>query len=273
MSRVNVALIGYAFMGKAHSNAYRQVQAFMQPEVEPHLKVICGRTEENVRAAAQRYGWEEYSTDWREVLGRSDIDVIDIVTPGDSHCEIALAAAEAGKVILCEKPLANTLSEAEQDVRCCRGGRSSSHDLPQLSESTGCDAGPPNHRGRSVGRDLSLSRHLPAGLDRGPGVSPGVEASKREGRLGRPGRHPFPFTGPLEVSGRGNHGGIFDAQDLHPGKASSRRAPRRSGCIGGTGSSHGQGDRGRCRGNPGQVRQRGDRNHRRQPLLSWPAEL
>ncbi len=114
MSRVNVALIGYAFMGKAHSNAYRQVQAFMQPEVEPHLKVICGRTEENVRAAAQRYGWEEYSTDWREVLGRSDIDVIDIVTPGDSHCEIALAAAEAGKVILCEKPLANTLSEAEQ---------------------------------------------------------------------------------------------------------------------------------------------------------------
>lgn len=114
MSKVNVALIGYAFMGKAHSNAYRQVKAFLDPPVTPELKVICGRNEANVKAAADRYGWQEHATDWREVVRRKDIDIIDIVTPGDSHKEIAVAAAEAGKTILCEKPLANSLSEAEE---------------------------------------------------------------------------------------------------------------------------------------------------------------
>jgi predicted dehydrogenase len=114
MSKVNVALIGYSFMGKAHSNAYRQVKAFLDPPVEPELKVICGRNEENVKTAADRYGWQEYETDWRKVVRRKDIDVIDIVTPGDSHKEIAVAAAKSGKAILCEKPLANSLSEAEE---------------------------------------------------------------------------------------------------------------------------------------------------------------
>ena len=117
MSKVNVALIGYAFMGKAHSNAYRQVRAFLDPPVRPQLKVICGRNEGNVRAAADRYGWQESATDWREVVRRDDIEVVDIVTPGDSHKEIAIAAARAGKTILCEKPLANSLSEAEEMLR------------------------------------------------------------------------------------------------------------------------------------------------------------
>lgn len=114
MKKVSVGLIGYAFMGKAHSNAYRQVNAFFKTRVKPHMKVICGRNEKNVKEAAGRYGWEEYATDWRKVVDRKDIDLIDICTPGDSHHDIAIAAAQAGKVVFCEKPLANTLKEAQE---------------------------------------------------------------------------------------------------------------------------------------------------------------
>lgn len=109
---IKVGLIGYKFMGKSHSNAYRQVAAFYDLPLEPEMTVLCGRDAAAVAAAAKQMGWRETSTDWREVIGRSDIGLIDISTPGDSHYEIAMAAAEAGKHILCEKPLANTLDEA-----------------------------------------------------------------------------------------------------------------------------------------------------------------
>ena len=114
MARVNVALIGYAFMGRAHSNAYRQVSRFFSPKVTPVMKLLCGRNPKNVKAAAAQLGWEETATDWREVIARKDIDIIDISTPGDSHAEIAIEAAKAGKVVFCEKPLANTVKESEQ---------------------------------------------------------------------------------------------------------------------------------------------------------------
>ncbi len=113
--KLNVALIGYQFMGKAHSNAYRQVARFFDDlEVEPVLKVICGRNEENVRKAAQKYGWEEYDTSWERVIERKDIDLVDVSVPGNMHAPIAIAAANAGKMVLCEKPLANTLADARQ---------------------------------------------------------------------------------------------------------------------------------------------------------------
>jgi predicted dehydrogenase len=111
---VNVALIGYAFMGKAHSNAYRQVGPFLAPTLTPRMKVICGRTPSAVRAAAREYGWDEAATDWEEVVSRKDIDLVDVSTPGDSHMEIAMAAARAGKAVFCEKPLANTVRDAER---------------------------------------------------------------------------------------------------------------------------------------------------------------
>jgi len=111
---VNVALIGYAFMGKAHSNAYRQVNPFFAPTLRPRMKVICGRTPSAVRAAAREYGWDEAATDWQEVVARKDIDIVDVSTPGDSHMEIAIAAARAGKAVFCEKPLANTVRDAER---------------------------------------------------------------------------------------------------------------------------------------------------------------
>jgi predicted dehydrogenase len=113
MPEVNVALIGYAFMGRAHSNAYRQVGPFLNPRLKPRLKVLCGRNARAVGEAAARLGWEEAATDWREVVNRKDIHLVDVSTPGDSHAEIVIAAARAGKAVLCEKPLANTLKDAK----------------------------------------------------------------------------------------------------------------------------------------------------------------
>jgi predicted dehydrogenase len=113
--KLNVAMIGYDFMGRAHSNAWRQVARFMRDvPFEPVMKVVAGRTEAKVKEAAERLGWEEYATRWEDVIARKDIDIIDICTPGDSHMPIAIAAAEAKKNILCEKPLANTLADAEK---------------------------------------------------------------------------------------------------------------------------------------------------------------
>jgi predicted dehydrogenase len=114
MRPVNVALIGYGFMGKAHSNAYRQVGPFFTPRLRPCLKVICGRDRSAAEQAASRYGWQEVATDWREVVGRDDIDLVDVSTPGDSHADIAIAAARAGKAVFCEKPLANDVRSAER---------------------------------------------------------------------------------------------------------------------------------------------------------------
>ena len=114
MPEANVALIGYAFMGRAHSNAWRQVSRFFSPKLTPRMKVVCGRNRTAVRKASKNLGWEEYATDWREVIARDDIDIVDVATPGDSHAEIAIAAAKAGKAVLCEKPLANDVREAKQ---------------------------------------------------------------------------------------------------------------------------------------------------------------
>ena len=112
---LNIGMIGYSFMGKAHSNGFRQVPAFFpELDVKPILKVICGRDRDAVQRAAQTYGWEEWETDWEKVIARDDIDVIDICTPGNLHLPMAKAALKAGKHVICEKPLANTLAEARE---------------------------------------------------------------------------------------------------------------------------------------------------------------
>jgi predicted dehydrogenase len=113
--KLNVAMIGYDFMGRAHSNAWRQIRHFFpDAAAEPVLKVVVGRNEAKVKDARDRLGFAEAATSWQDVIARSDIDIVDICTPGDSHAQIAIAAAEAGKAILCEKPLANEISEAER---------------------------------------------------------------------------------------------------------------------------------------------------------------
>lgn len=114
VKKINVALLGTKFMGKAHSNAFRQVHRFFDMNVEPVMKVICGRNPEDTEAAARQFGWEEASTNWKEVVNRDDIDVVDVSTPGNLHHPMVLAAAKAGKHIICEKPLANTSKEAKE---------------------------------------------------------------------------------------------------------------------------------------------------------------
>jgi predicted dehydrogenase len=110
-------MIGYAFMGRVHSQAWRSVAAFFDVPVIPRMRVISGRSKEATEAAAEQMGWEEAVTDWREVIGRPDVDIVDICTPGDTHAEIAIAALRAGKHVICEKPLANTVAEAEAMVQ------------------------------------------------------------------------------------------------------------------------------------------------------------
>ncbi|MHB0878653.1 MAG: Gfo/Idh/MocA family protein [Anaerolineae bacterium] len=110
--KIGVGLVGYQFMGKAHSNAYRQIAHFFKPPVLPEMRCLCGRNEEAVRAAAAEFGWPETCSDWRQLLKRDDIGIIDIAAPGNMHMPIAIAAAEAGKNIFCEKPLGNSLDEA-----------------------------------------------------------------------------------------------------------------------------------------------------------------
>jgi predicted dehydrogenase len=114
MSDVGVALVGTAFMGRAHSNAWRQVSAFCAPPLTPRLKVICGRSRDRTEAAARAFGWEESATDWRQVVRRPDIHIVDVSTPNDSHADIAIAAARAGKAVICEKPLAKNVIDAER---------------------------------------------------------------------------------------------------------------------------------------------------------------
>ncbi|MET0861542.1 MAG: Gfo/Idh/MocA family oxidoreductase [Microbacterium sp.] len=106
-------MIGYGFMGAAHSQGWRVAPRFFDLPLEPAMQVLVGRSVDSTVAAAEKWGWAETATDWRAVIARDDIDVIDIATPGDTHAEIAIAALEAGKHVLCEKPLANTVAEAE----------------------------------------------------------------------------------------------------------------------------------------------------------------
>ncbi|BCL13309.1 Gfo/Idh/MocA family protein [Micromonospora sagamiensis] len=105
-------MVGYAFMGAAHSQAWRTVNRVYDLPARVRMALICGRDTGKVADAADRLGWEAYTTDWRDLVARDDIDVVDVCTPGDSHAEIALAALAAGKHVLCEKPLANTVEEA-----------------------------------------------------------------------------------------------------------------------------------------------------------------
>ena len=114
MKEIKVALIGYKFMGKAHSFAYKNVSLFFDLPVKPVMKVICGRTEKAVSQAREKFGWEEYETDWKKVVERKDIDLIDITTPPNAHKDIAIEAAKNGKIVFCEKPLASTLKDAYQ---------------------------------------------------------------------------------------------------------------------------------------------------------------
>src|SRR5260370_30157994 len=118
-----VGLIGYEFMGKVHSNAWRQAPRFFNLPADVQTKTICGRRGAAVKRAAATFGWANSVTDWREVVADPNIDIVDICTPNDTHCEIAIAAARAGKAILCEKPLARNVDEAKHMVAAVKKAR------------------------------------------------------------------------------------------------------------------------------------------------------
>lgn len=121
--RLRVAMIGYGFMGAAHTHGWHAVKRAFNLGVTPELTVICGRDKAQLEAAASRYGFAETATDWQGVVARDDIDIVDICTPGDSHMPIALAALGAGKHVLCEKPLANSVGEASAMVAAAQVAR------------------------------------------------------------------------------------------------------------------------------------------------------
>ncbi|MBA0052220.1 Gfo/Idh/MocA family oxidoreductase [Streptomyces sp. AJS327] len=120
---IGVGMVGYAFMGAAHSQGWRTVSRVFDLPLRPVMAAVCGRDGDGVRAAAERLGWGAAETDWRRLIARDDVQLVDICTPGESHAEIAVAALEAGKHVLCEKPLANTVAEAEAMAAAARSAR------------------------------------------------------------------------------------------------------------------------------------------------------
>ncbi len=124
IGQLRVGMVGYAFMGAAHSQAWRTVNRVFDLPLRVQLVAVCGRTPDRVAEAADRLGFAEAVTDWRALVARPDIDLIDICTPGDSHAEIAIAALQAGKHVLCEKPLANSVAEAEAMAAAAQTARS-----------------------------------------------------------------------------------------------------------------------------------------------------
>jgi predicted dehydrogenase len=116
MKELRVGMIGYGFMGRAHSNAYKRLNDFFPVQHRPVLKAVCARNQEKAQAFANNWGYERVETDWKNLVAAGDIDLIDIGSPNNTHLEIALAAAKAGKMVLCEKPLAMSVKEAEKMV-------------------------------------------------------------------------------------------------------------------------------------------------------------
>ena len=118
--QLGIGLVGYKFMGRAHSHAWHTASHFFDLGAQPVLKVVCGRNAEAVGDFADRWGWQQSATDWRQVVESSEVDVVDVSTPGSTHAEISIAAAKAGKHVFCEKPLANSLGEAREMLAAVR---------------------------------------------------------------------------------------------------------------------------------------------------------
>ncbi|MDT0310060.1 Gfo/Idh/MocA family oxidoreductase [Streptomyces sp. DSM 44917] len=120
---IGIGMVGYAFMGAAHSQGWRGARGFLAPPLRPRLAALAGRDRRAATEVAERFDWAEVETDWRALIAREDVGLIDICTPGDTHAEIAIAALEAGKHVLCEKPLANSVAEARAMAEAAAAAR------------------------------------------------------------------------------------------------------------------------------------------------------
>jgi predicted dehydrogenase len=114
MAEIGVGLVGYKFMGRTHSNAYRQVARFFEVDLKPKMVALCGREEAGVKAAADQLGWESYETDYHKLVTRDDVQLVDVASTGNTHYDVVMAALAAGKHVYCEKPLANSLDQARE---------------------------------------------------------------------------------------------------------------------------------------------------------------
>jgi predicted dehydrogenase len=121
--QLNIGLVGYGFMGRAHSNAFLQAGRFFDLPYSPKLKAVCARNVERAKSFADNWGYESIETDWRRLIERKDIDLIDIASPNDTHAEIAAAAARAGKMVMCEKPLGRNAAEAKTMVEAVEAAK------------------------------------------------------------------------------------------------------------------------------------------------------
>lgn len=208
--KLNVGIIGYGFMGRTHSNAYRRVVNFFDVPYEPVLQVICGLEADKAKAFADQWGYKSHTTDWHKVIEDKTIDVVDICVPNNVHAEIAIAAAKAGKAIVCEKPLA--LNGAGQgDGRCSRKGGRCEPRIFQLSAGSGGNPGQAAYRRGSAGADIPLSGEFPAGLDDigegAAGRDGDMAAGCQNSRLGSNGRP----AGSLH-----RHSNVAQWADYHP---------------------------------------------------------
>ena len=121
--KLNIGLVGYGFMGRTHANAFGKVNQFFDLDYHPVLKAACGRDAKSIKAFADNWGFESAETDWKKLVERKDIDLIDIASPNDTHAEIAIAAAKAGKMVMCEKPLGRNAAEAESMVKAVEAAK------------------------------------------------------------------------------------------------------------------------------------------------------
>ena len=162
---LNIGMIGYGFMGRAHSNAYRQVNQFFSASISRCSRPAAPAKEDKIKSFAENWGYESYETDWRKLVARKDIDLIDIGSPNNTHHEIVLAAAKAGKMILCEKPLAMNVAEGEEMVAAVEKAGVPNmvwfnyRRVPAIALAKQIDRRRP-HRPA-----VPLSGHVPAGLD------------------------------------------------------------------------------------------------------------
>ena len=165
MKKLNIGMVGYGFMGRTHSNAFRKVGNFFSLPVEPVLKTICARNADRANQFAATWGYESVVTDWRKLVESPEIDLIDVASPNDTHAEIAIAAARAGKMIMCEKPLGRNAREAEAMVNAVESAGVANtvwynyRRVPAVTLAKQLiDEG-------RLGKNLSLPREISSGLD------------------------------------------------------------------------------------------------------------
>ena len=187
--RLGIGMVGYAFMGAAHSQGWRNARSFFDPALTPDLVAIGGRNVDAASDVARRFDWRHVETDWRALMARDDVDLVDVCTPGDTHAEIAIAALEAGKHVLCEKPLANTVAEARAMVAAAGRGAHARHPVDggvHLPPGAG-DRTRPSARAAGTGRrDPARPRAVPPGLAGRPRDAADLADAEGPGRLGSP---------------------------------------------------------------------------------------